>query len=118
MHRFQQQAYTEDIVRSIPVKRVKTESRGPIFLGQVRLIKQGSSAWNGNLPLALLVALETTTIRNHVVWLFLNSKAAFQALQVYIVDARLIPEDYEDYFPALPRAKVYLFNRFNNASYL
>jgi len=117
MHRFQQQAYTEDIVRPILVEQVKMETRGPILGGQVRLTQQGSSTWNGNLPLALLVALETTMMRNHVVQLFLNGKTAFQAFQIYFVDPRLVPDCYEAYFLALPWAKGYFFNRFNNISY-
>ncbi len=47
-----------------------------------------------------------------------DGKTALQALQVYIVDTRLISEYCEGYFLALPRAKGYLFNRFNSASYL
>lgn len=49
--------------------------------------------------------------------LALNGKTAFQALQVYIVDARLVPEYYEGYFLALPWDKGYFFNSLNDAFY-
>ena len=50
--------------------------------------------------------------------LALNGKTGFQALQLYIIDAGLVPEYHESYFLALPWGKGYFFNSLNDAFYL